>query len=199
MRVGAGGPDAFRGGTGLPYHGVVELNGPAIVNMEKNGILFGVALHEIGHVLGIGSVWAQRNLLSGAGTYDPVFTGAQATAAYDRIFKVSANGVPVEASGGYGTAGGHWRESIFGNELMTGWVGPGTNLPLSEVTIGSLADIGYTVDFGAADLFVPPTAGASVRSPAIMSSLLLLRADPNWSLWHLLIQLRQDRTRPVDN
>ena len=59
-----------------------------------------------------------------------------------------------------GTAGSHWRESALGNELMTGYLNNGFN-PLSKVTIGALADMGYGVDLAAADLF----AGAALRAP----------------------------------
>ena len=43
----------------------------------------------------------------------------------------------------------------FTNELMTGYVGPGRDLPLSRVTIASLADLGYQVNMGAGRS-VPP-------------------------------------------
>jgi hypothetical protein len=43
--------------------------------------------------------------------------------------------VPVESSGGSGTRDAHWRESVFTNELMTGYAGPGRDLPLSRMTI----------------------------------------------------------------
>src|SRR5205814_4913622 len=93
---------------------------------------------------------------SGAGGTNPRFLGAQATAAYNQIFGRNDTSVPVENSGGSGTRDSHWRESVFGNELMTGWVGPGTALPLSRVTIASLADLGYQVNLNAADAYAPP-------------------------------------------
>jgi hypothetical protein len=78
-------------------------------------------MHEMGHVLGIGTIWSSLGLLSGAGGSNPMFTGAQATAAYNQIFGTSASGVPVENSGGSGTRDAHWRESIFNTEQMKGW------------------------------------------------------------------------------
>ena len=60
--------------------------------------------------------------------------------------------VPVENTGGPGTAGGHWRESVFGNELMTGYLNPGTN-PLSAMTIAAMIDLGYSVSLTAADAY----------------------------------------------
>ena len=69
--------------------------------------------------------------------------------------------VPVANTGGPGTADAHWRESVFDNELMTGYIDSGSN-PLSAVTVGSLADIGYGVDLAASDPYGRP----ALRTPA---------------------------------
>jgi hypothetical protein len=170
--LGQAGPDAFRSGSDLPYHGSMEFDSADLSSMLSNGTLLSVIEHEMGHVLGIGTIWSDKRLLVGAGTSNPIFVGAQATAAYNAIFGTSASGVPVENTGGSGTRDAHWRESILGSELMTGWVGPGTNLPLSRITIGSLADLGYTVNFAAADNFTPAiaTSGAILAATTTTSS-----------------------------
>ena len=65
--------------------------------------------------------------------------------------------VPLETGGGSGTALVHWSKSVFDNELMTGFVeAAGVAMPLSIVTIGSLQDLGYTVDYNAADAYRLP-------------------------------------------
>lgn len=161
--LGQAGPDAFRTGSQLPYHGQMEFDTADLVALQANGTLLSVILHEMGHVLGIGTLWIPKGLLAGANTNNPIFVGAQATAAYNSIFGTNATGVPVENMGGPGTALGHWRESVLTNELMTGFLGPGTVNPLSRITIGSLADIGYTVNFAAADVYL--LAGALTASP----------------------------------
>lgn len=166
--LGQAGPDAFRAGSRLPYHGEMEFDTADLASMQANGTLLGVIMHEMGHVLGIGTLWTSKGLLSGANTTNPIFVGTQATAAYNSIFGTSANGVPVENTGGGGTRNSHWRESVFSNELMTGWVGPGSNMPLSRITVGSLADIGYSVNYAAADLFTRSaalTASVSANVP----------------------------------
>ena len=137
----------------IPYHGTIQFDSADLAQMEANGTLPDVVLHEIGHVLGIGTIWEARGLLTGAGTSNPRFTGPQATAEYNAISSGNATSVPVENGGGPGTRDAHWRESVFTNELMTGYVGPGRDLPLSRVTIASLADLGYQVNLGAADPF----------------------------------------------
>ncbi len=153
--LGQAGPDALRSGSRLPYHGIMQFDTADLARMEATGTLLGVVIHEMGHVLGIGTIWSTLGLLAGAGTSNPLFLGAQATAAYNQLFGTSASGVPVENTGGSGTRDAHWRESIFRSELMTGWVGPGTNLPVSRVTVASLADIGYSVNLAMADSYVP--------------------------------------------
>jgi hypothetical protein len=144
----------------------MEFDSADMASMEASGLLYGVVLHEMGHVLGSGTIWSSRGMLSGAGTSNPIFVGAQATAAYNQIFGLSAAGVPVENTGGGGTRDSHWRDSIFTNELMTGWAGPGTNLPLSRITVGSLADIGYTVNMAAADSYTPSSSQISAARTA---------------------------------
>jgi len=160
--LGQAGPDALRAGSLLPYHGSMQFDSADLASMEQSGLLYSVVLHEMGHVLGIGTIWSYVGLLSGAGGSNPTFTGVQATAAYNQIFGTSVSGVPVENGGGSGTADAHWRDSIFRSELMTGYAGPGVNLPLSRITVGSLADIGYTVNMAAADAYSP--TGSSVLS-----------------------------------
>ena len=151
--LGGANADRFRSGTLLPYHGTIQFDSADLAQMESNGSLGDVILHEIGHVLGIGTIWQARGLLAGAGTSDPRFTGPQATAEYNAISSGTATSVPVENGGGPGTRDAHSRESVFTSELMTGYVGPGRDLPLSRVTIASLADLGYQVNMGAADPF----------------------------------------------
>jgi len=168
--LGQAGPDRVRSGSLLPYHGVMEFDSADVADMIADGTFLGVILHEMGHVLGIGTIWENKGLLVGAGTTNPRFIGSQAVAAYNSIFGTSATGVPVENTGGAGTRDSHWRESVFRTELMTGWVGPGSDMPLSRVTVGSLADLGYTVNIAAADPFVPPSSLLSVSTTASSGS-----------------------------
>ena len=123
-------------------------------------------MHEMGHVLGIGTIWGRPRPAFRRRREQSNFRRAQATAAYNQLFGTSARGVPVENTGGSGTRDSHWRDSTFTNELMTGWAGPGTNLPLSVITVGSLADIGYTVNYAAADTYIRSlSSSALLRFP----------------------------------
>ena len=147
--LGQAGPCFVRTAGGLPLYGVMKFDSADVAALETSGQLNAVILHEMGHVLGFGTVWSPP-LLTGSGTSDPEFTGLTAQGAYQAIGGTGT--VPVENSGGAGTANSHWRESVFNSELMTGYLGAGP-APLSALTIASLADLGYGVDLTAADSY----------------------------------------------
>jgi hypothetical protein len=159
MVLGQAGPCIIRTSGNLPVVGIMQFDVADLDNLEQAGLLQAVILHEMLHVIGFGSIWTNRGLLSGGTTTDPFFTGSQAVAAFDGIGGTAfvGNRVPVEGTGGPGTRNSHWRETVFKNELMTGFLNNGSN-PLSIVTIASLADMGYVVDSGEDDAFViaPP-------------------------------------------
>ena len=156
--LGQAGPTSIRNDILLPSRGIMEFDTDDLFSLESDGLLEDVILHEMGHVLGIGTIWEDLGLLTGAGSDDPRFIGASATAEYNEIFAVNEDSVPVENIGGPGTADSHWRESILDNELLTGFVNLGDN-PLSRITVASLADLGYEVDLDAADPYTAPTLG----------------------------------------
>ncbi len=143
----------------LPIIGAMVFDTADLADLNTFGLLDDVIQHEMGHVLGFGAIWDLFNLLAGpaqAGGLDPHFVGAKALTAFDRVGGTSYTGglkVPVEDSGGPGTVDSHWRESSFGNELMTGYANLGSN-PLSIVSVASLGDMGYLVNYGAADAYV---------------------------------------------
>jgi hypothetical protein len=112
--------------------------------LEQSGRLGDVILHELGHVLGIGTVWDLTGTIDGEGTADPFFNGNDARQSFLLAGGTSpaGYGVPVENTGGAGTRDSHWRESVLGAELMTGWISGSSN-PLSAITIASLGDLGY--------------------------------------------------------
>lgn len=142
----------------LTIMGSMEFDEYDLNAMLADGTFGDVVSHEMGHVLGIGTLWdanSGRSLLVGAGTAAPYFTGAAARAQFAAINTVtfSGNSVPVEGnSEPEGTRDSHWRKSVFGRELMQGYVERG-GMPLSRVTVGAMQDVGYTVNLAAADPF----------------------------------------------
>jgi hypothetical protein len=160
--LGEAGPCYVRSDNGLPVVGHLKLDAADLRAMETNGTIDDVVLHEIGHVLGIGTLWPDKGLLQGAGTADPGFLGANAISEYRNLGGALAS-VPVENTGSVGTRDGHWRESVFGNELMTGWVTRGGN-PLSALTIASLIDLGYGANSSAASGYALSSSSSSSYS-----------------------------------
>ena len=155
------GPCYVRESDGLPLVGIMVFDAADIDELVEAEGFEGTVLHEMSHVLGFGTVWQPKNLLrnpanvSSAGI-DTHFVGERAVASFDRAggADYAAGKVPVEHLGGIGARNAHWRESVFGPELLTGIFDAGVPNPLSEVTIASLEDIGYRgVDYGAADRY----------------------------------------------
>ena len=142
-----------------------------------------VALHEIGHVMGIGTLWGDSVFLQDFPSADPHFNGPRAIAAFNAAGGHGYTGakVPVETKGR--GAGSHWRSSVFLGELMDwtaqvdspSWISFG---PLSAITIQSLADLGWVVDVTQADPYTLPDvaakASAKIAAPAT-------HAEPEWS------------------
>jgi hypothetical protein len=166
--LGQAGPTVLRPATAgtaalLPAKGVMSFDTADLAQMQADGTLGDVIAHEMGHVLGIGTIWPEKNLLRGAGTANPTFVGQTAMAEYSTLLTPTSGvperlqPVPVENTGGIGTRDSHWRESTFRNELMSGFIAARGN-PLSRVTVGSLADLGYEVDLAAADPYTLPDA-----------------------------------------
>ncbi|MEZ4412098.1 MAG: Ig-like domain-containing protein [Gemmatimonadales bacterium] len=179
--LGSAGPCYIRSGTKLSLIGQMKFDTADVANLETAGLFQATILHEMGHVIGIGTLWKQApSLLVGDQTADPYFSGTTAIAQFN------ANGggvyggipVPVEATGGPGTAYGHWRESVMGKELMTGYISLIAN-PLSTITVGSLADAGYTTSYANAD---PYTVNGTNLRAGDAGGLRLVEGAPDWTL-----------------
>jgi hypothetical protein len=124
-----------------------------------------IMIHEFAHILGIGTLWeptrfswsdgtisyAGNNLInSSTATYN---ANTYAGHAYGEMLGIfTQRAVPVEAG-----VFGHWDESRFDRELMTPQAeGSGIPIPLSQLTIASLRDIGWNVNYGAAETYLLP-------------------------------------------
>jgi subtilisin-like proprotein convertase family protein len=165
--LGQAGPTHIRTDSKLPVRGIMSFDAQDLERMEQDGSLISVIIHEMGHVIGIGTMWEEMKLLQGRGSDDPVFTGVAAIAEYAVLRDTDQlEDVPVANTGGPGTREGHWREGTFGNELMTGFLNSGDN-PLSRLTIACLQDMGYQINMDASEAFDLPTfLLVSVMQPA---------------------------------
>ena len=160
--LGQAGPTCVSLSTELGLHGTIEFDSADVTAMLANGTFSRVVLHEMAHVLGFGTLWnttsigGTRTLAEGQGSANPRFIGARSVAEWSQLGGLS--GVPLENTGGAGTVGSHWKETIFGTELMTGYISPSSN-PLSRLTIAQFADLGYHVDVSQADAYSVPGCG----------------------------------------
>jgi hypothetical protein len=108
------------------------------------------------HVLqikGIGTLWESTGT-TGPETANCPYLGPNAKAEFFAISGCDV--VPTENTGvpGDGTFCGHWDEECMGNELMTGFLNSGTGEnPLSRITVASLKDLGYVVDYTNVDSY----------------------------------------------
>ncbi len=165
--LGRAAPCVKRNVIRLTVIGGMEFEEADLVNLKLSNRLIPVITHEIGHQLGLlESTWSDLGLLTDKGTADPIFTGAQANAIWPS-FNISYPDrlVPVHNADGPGSADSHWRESVLDSELMTPFVeASGVFMPLSRLTIASLADLGYVVDMNKADPFL-----ANISFPTEMS------------------------------
>jgi len=152
----------------LPATGSMSFDTADLERMEANGTLNDVITHEMGHVLGVGTIWDDKGLLKGAGTDNPVFTGAGAMEEY-RVLRGAQDlrPVPVANIGGAGSRDSHWREAIFANELMSPTIASAGN-PRSRMTVASLGDLGYQVDLAAAEAYTLPDLFALAESGELM-------------------------------
>lgn len=158
--LGMAGPTHIRVG-GPPCRGVMRFDSADLAAMERDGILVDVITHEMGHVLGIGTLW--EDLVDGDGGTDPRYTGRVAMIEYGRLTGSDPEQVPVENEGGDGSRDSHWRERVFRNELMSSAIA-GVHNPISRLTVASLIDLGYQVDLDAAEpyTFPVPVEGAAL-------------------------------------
>ncbi len=176
--LGSAGPCYIRtSGDQLPIYGIMRFDSADIAALEAAGDFDDVILHEMGHVLGIGVYWDFASVLgvayldyatNPAGqacrvatnfTAAPTFNGSGASAEFAALG--GSGQLPAEDQYGAGTQCSHWDEEFFSTELMTGFVGPSSPLPLSRLTGASLADIGYTVDLTSADPYIIPACSPS--------------------------------------
>ncbi len=184
--------------------GYMQFDEYDVGQLVGDGSFYGVVLHEMAHVMGIGTLWTLNSNVNGT-TYplyttgSGEYTGPNALREWRREFLQPGDSfVPVELGGNAGNADGHWNEIDgglgltgfistdtgldFAYELMTGWAS--NPFFVSAVTLGSLDDLGYDIDYSKTGLV---THVVVVPEPAVLT-LTALTA---------LIFLRRRRDSPL--
>jgi hypothetical protein len=115
-----------------PAVGVMQFDEADIQNYINSGRFESVVLHEMNHVVGFGTIWEDKGVLTApawlhpnlpaypdsvvhTGSLNPRFTGAAGLAqclAAGGSANHCTSGVAVEQCGTAGTADGHWREAF---------------------------------------------------------------------------------------
>lgn len=108
--------------------------------------------HEFAHVMGFGNLWRMNSLINPmTGVY---FADSKAGLVYNRDNNTTGVDIPLTTNEGTGSDLAHWQEETFGNELMTHEIEvSGISNPLSELTLASLEDIGWNVNYEVAELY----------------------------------------------
>ena len=117
----------------LPWMGRVKFNERYLAEIEADGGLEEVVLHEMGHTLGLGGYdWGQFDLLANPTLTwlwitvlhnpgeDTHFTGPLAAEAFDAAGGTNytdGDKVPVENCSGSGSGDAHWRELYWSDEV----------------------------------------------------------------------------------
>lgn len=117
------------------------------------GLMYETVRHEIGHILGMAAGTAAWDEL----VRDHAFLGRNAVAAFLDLGGQGAE-IPLEDDG-YRS---HWSEAEMGGELMSPRIGVSERPPLSAITLGALADLGWVVDMSVAEDYAVGAAKARV-------------------------------------
>jgi hypothetical protein len=155
----------------------MEFDVDDLASLAVGGNLQDVITHEMLHVVGVGSFWNADGLLVGYNTTSVAYIGGGGIRGCVETGGTNScvTTVPVEGVGGPGTVNSHWRETVFGSELMTGYANAGP-MPLSILTVRSIGDLGYTINPKGADPY-------SIFAGSIRANPNLNALTPPGSVW----------------
>ena len=147
--LGQAGPIFYRTDSLLPANGTMQFDVADSEDFDDIGMFNDIVFHEMCHVLGFGTLWEAMGLVQENADGTLNFLGENALTAY------AAEGggntpIQIETDGGSGTAGGHWDDELYDNEIMTGYINTEGNY-LSNTTIAALEDMGYDTVFDPTD------------------------------------------------
>lgn len=175
-------------GNVYPYRGIVQMNTSNwqyqkdVIKKDKYSLAYYTILHELFHVLGVGTLW--DSLVNESREY----TGVNALREYRAVIgNDDLAFIPIEDDGGIGTADGHPEEGTgvvrmkngitypgLDRELMTGYSESVDDEPmiLSRITVGFMEDLGYTVRYEGADEMMYPGLAEWAKYNNLIGGLL---------------------------
>jgi hypothetical protein len=167
---------------GQPIAGFVRFDRADLALLSTLGAgLSDVAFHEYAHILGFGTLWSGRGLLRFPRTDSAAFSGTAARQAWAALLSPGSSSaarpdVPVEncvgqsASCDSGTRDAHWREPVFGAEIMTGYYNRTVTNPFSAVSAAAMRDLGYDVNDAASDAYALPLVLGGFRAGGLAAT-----------------------------
>jgi hypothetical protein len=178
------GPAFVRTSNTLTIIGCMQFDSADVEVLEDEETFSKVILHEMGHVLGYGTLWEESPSLldepcRGNSSATPGFRGSRAVLEFSVLGETG--NPPVENNGGNGTRCSHWDEDFFDNELMTGFLGGVTSAtvnPLSALTIASMEDLGYDVSFSQAETYAIPACSPDCDDATLKAA----KIDEPWEI-----------------
>ena len=150
---------------------MIQLDRADLIALQNVRMIMDVILHEMGHAVGLGGTWGRFNLVDEDGEYMGQFGNSG-----HKMLGLSGNAL-VEQKGGAGSIRSHWRESVYGSELMTPILMFYERHPISILTIQALRDLGHDVNKSyVLEKYTP------IKSPMEMKS-----SDGGWETNELII------------
>ncbi|OKH38321.1 hypothetical protein NIES2119_09800 [[Phormidium ambiguum] IAM M-71] len=143
----------------MPIIGEASLNSnPQSAVRANQRYLYDTMIHEFGHVMGIGTLWDDRKLIVDpkVGRYNP---NSYAGIYYGELLG-AFSATPVELTVGQGKASdlAHWNKiPNFDIEIMVESGDKSEQQLTSQLTIAALRDLGYNVNYGAAEEYRLPS------------------------------------------
>ena len=156
--------------------GIVRINAERMQMLFQRNQLYEVFSHEIAHVLGLGVTWKKHEFINKKRSHAWRYSGPSGphgSHAIDGGWVMPF----VQTTGGAGSRGSHWEESVYHDELMTPYLDADAESKLSALTVAALMDLGYRVDEQRAEPFsvgdqVGFARSSSVDSPSPKSGSL---------------------------
>ncbi|MCT7986603.1 pre-peptidase C-terminal domain-containing protein [Laspinema sp. A4] len=147
----------------IPVHGEVVFNtNPESDLLDHPRYLYDTMVHELTHVVGFGTLWEDYQAIAdyNQGLYDANTFAGQVYG--EMLGTFIPTPVELTVNVGEGSDLGHWRKNpTFDNEIGVEAGHPNEQQVTSALTLASLRDLGWTVNYGAVEEYILP----QFRSP----------------------------------
>ncbi|MDZ7960684.1 MAG: pre-peptidase C-terminal domain-containing protein, partial [Aulosira sp. DedQUE10] len=124
-----------------------------------------IIIHEIGHALGLVGLLNSSSVDPTSGNYKANTYAGWVYGELRRTFSQTA--IPMTIGVGEGSDYIHWKEEVFGNEIMT-HVTKGATSAFSQLSLAALRDIGWNINYGAAQPYSLPLGGIQTSLASVV-------------------------------